>query len=200
MKKQHLLKKLKKELETENKLRPKSDFGTFFNLILLVMSFIIFMTIMINDSQIYFYQNYFLYSIFGLLFYSFIFLYLLPKGNGQKVFSQGYYISMLIIGISIFIYIVPKAWHYNFLKLDTVCFQAKLTYKYYSYTSGEVGRISFDSIYEENIPYKIIQLSSLSAIPKDEYDSLPNIGSKIKICGDISKVGYTYTHIETIKE
>jgi len=98
--------------------------------------------------------------------------------------------------ISLSFWYIPKILHNYFLDKKEVCMTSTLTYKYSSHTSGDVGRISFDTKYRSDIPVQLISLHSLSAISKEIFETLPDVGSTVQICGDISRAGFIYSDIK----
>ena len=44
------------------------------------------------------------------------------------------------------------------------------------------------------------KIDEINGISKEEFDLFPKVGSRINICGDISKVGFTYSYLEAGKQ
>ena len=172
---------------------------SYVNIILLGITISLFIIKIANDTQVYFYSNYIFFALIFLFFFYIFFGYVIPKIFASKVYSKWYYLTIVLLGITLSFWNIPKVLHYYLLDKEEKCIASKLTYKYFSYTSGNVGRISFNTEYETNIPYALHKLNSLSAISKETFDILPKQGSNIQICGDISDVGFTYSHIKPVK-
>ncbi|HEY9190186.1 MAG TPA: hypothetical protein VIM88_04915 [Sulfurovum sp.] len=169
---------------------------SYIDIILLGITISLFIIKIANDTQVYFYSNYILFSIIFLFVFYIISGYVIPKIFGSIAFSQWYYLSIVLLGITLSFWNIPKVLHYYFLDKKEKCITSKLTYKYFSYTSGNVGRISFNTEYQTDIPNTLLKLNSLSAVSKETFDALPNEGLNIQICGDVSQVGFVYSYIE----
>lgn len=192
----NLMNDFKNELKEKENLKQNVS---YIDILLIGFTISLFIAKIANDRQIYFYSNYILFSIICLFFLYIFFGYVIPKVFSSKVFTQWYYLSVILLSILLAFWGIPKVLHYYFLDKKEKCITSKLTYKYFSYTSGNVGRISFDTEYQAKIPNSLLKLSSLSAISKETFDILPKEGSKIQICGDISDFGFTYSHIEPVE-
>ena len=112
--------------------------------------------------------------------------------------SSWYYFSMPILILTLTLWIIPKFFHYTILSSNVICIESTIMNKYW-HRYGDAGYVEFNFDNNSNIPQKLLHFNALSKLSKYDYDIFPSKGSKIKICGDISKVGYTYTHIEAIK-
>jgi len=187
--------KFLKQIEREHEVRRKD--ATLFDGFLVVIT-IIPIGFELFSSFEYFYQNYFIYAFFSSFLLMMTLFYLIPKWINIKFKELQYIlISILILGISFFF--IPKLLHYIFLPKTNQCFVATLLEKRLLGRSNDKGKIKFDIIFDKDTPSKFIGYSTLSDVPVYEYELLPKLNSKIKICGEISKVGYQYTSIEAIK-
>jgi hypothetical protein len=102
----------------------------------------------------------------------------------------------LVVMISF--WIIPRVWHFIDTTKKEICINAKLTSKREPY-GGQDGVIWFDIRDDKIMPRELRNFNLLSNLSYDEYRDLPKKGGTIKICGEISKVGYQYTSIEAIK-
>jgi len=192
------MKKVLYNLEKELKEKEKkySNDLTFFDIFIIFISFGLVILKMLNDSQIYFYSNYIYLSLLGSVLACIILCYLLTK---RIIFSIWYYISVPVLIVTVSLWIVPKILHFTVLTTKEICIKSTIVDKYW-HRYGNAGYIDFSVDHNLNIPEELLSFNELSKISEYHYKRFPKKGSKIKICGDISKVGYTYTHIETIKE
>jgi len=190
------MKKLFNTLEKELIGREKKyhENLTFFDIFVISISVGILILKIVYDSQIYFYSNYYYISLFGSILICIILCYFLTKNTKLSLW---YYISMTILILTLSLWVIPKIFHYTILSSKVVCIESTIVNKYW-HRYGDVGYVEFQ-FNNTNIPEKLLHFNRLSKISKYDYDIFPQKGSKIKICGDISKVGYTYTHIEAIK-
>ena len=185
--------KLEKELREREKKYHKNF--TFFDTFVVSISTGTVILKILNDSQIYFYSNYGYISLFGGILMCIFLCYFVTK---NVELSTWYYFSMPILILTLSLWIIPKFFHYIILAPNVICIESTITNKYW-HRYGDVGYIEFNFDNNSNIPKKLLHFNSLSKLSKYNYDIFPSKGAKIKICGDISKVGYTYTHIEAIK-
>lgn len=184
---------LKVELKDKNNQKQR----VFYRDILLIgLTVTLFIIKLANDAQVYFYRDYFLLSIGSVLILCVYFGYIVPKIFSATLFTKWYYLSILLLTISLSFWNIPKVLHYYFLDKKEVCITSTLTYKYFSHTSGDVGRISFSTKYRSGIPVQLLSLHSISAVPKEVFDTLPEVGSTVQICGDISSAGFIYSDIK----
>jgi len=184
---------LKVELKDKNNQKQRVFYRDIF---LIGLTATLFMIKIANDGQVYFYGEYLLFSIGCALILGVCFGYIIPKLFSTTLFTKWYYLSILLLTISLSFWNIPKVLHYYFLDKKEVCITSTLTYKYFSYTSGNVGRISFETKYRSDIRVQLLSLHSLSAVPKEVFDTLPEVGSTVQICGDISRAGFIYSDIK----
>jgi hypothetical protein len=182
-----------KQIQDELQEKHSKDKSTYLDgaLVLLALAPLLLETM---SSFVYFYSNYILYSILGILF-GCLFAYAIPKFFIQ-IKTFWYYFFIITIIISWSVWYIPKFIHIFYSTKIPICFDAKLTYKIY-FPRDESAKINFELISLVNAPRDLKKLHSVHGIPYDEYTSLPPIGSRIKICGKISKVGFGYEYIET---
>ena len=184
-------------LESELQDKYKNKKISIFDGVLAVVIYFIVIYKIISSSFIFFYSNYILYAIFLFVLWCILLCYFFPKKWKLTVPTDVYNFLMPILALVISFWIIPRSWHYIDASKKEICIDAKLIRKLPPNNSGD-GIINFDIRYDKLLPKELISLGSLSGLSYEEYMTLPAKGSKIKICGDISKVGYTYTHIEAI--
>ena len=177
------------QLNKELKERSKKPDMPIFIAVPIVVSMIIVILIT-NSSFVFFYKNYLILSLFSALILLTILFVLARKYN--KLSFVG--ISLILILFST--HLVPLAFHYMFGEKENVCFEATIGGRYFSYTSGNIGWINIRDIDSDS--KNIRAISRMPGIPKYEYDQLPPAGSKIQICGQLSKVGFSYEYIDTV--
>lgn len=181
------------ELKVKNNKKQSVLYGDIF---LIGLTAALFLIKIANDTQVYFYSDYFLFSTICALILGACFLYVIPKIFSATLFTKWYYLSIILLTISLSFWNIPKVLHYYFLDKKEVCIVSTLTYKYFSHTSGDVGRISFDTKYQSDIPPQLLSLHSLSAVSKGIFETLPEVGSNVQICGNLSRTGFTYSDIK----
>jgi len=187
-----VLNKLNEELkEREKKYHDNLNIVDVFIISISLGMFIFTMT---NDSQVYFYTNYGYLSLIVSIFTCIVLYYFLRK----KKISKWYYLFIPILVITLALWIIPKALHYTVLPKKSICLDSTITHKYW-HRYGNAGYIEFSLYSNSKTPKELLHFDSLSNLDKYDYDLLPSKGEQIKICGNISKVGYTYTYIESVK-
>jgi len=196
------MKKVKffKTLEQEVEGKYKDNKVTYFDMTMAVIVFLLFSYEISLSSYIYFYNMYSGYSLIMSIILCILVCYLIPKYYGKNFVTALFQMLMPMLILMFSFWTIPKAFHYLFLETKEICIKGELTYKLSA--RQDEGRISFDIDYLSNeiqVPRKLISFGDISGISYDEYLKLPSIGSKIKICGEMSKVGYQYNTIEEIK-
>lgn len=183
------------QIEKEHEVRTKDV--TLFDLVLVSVS-LVPVGLELLSSFKYFYENYFIYSIAGSVILAMITFYYLPKYYEIKLKELHYFLfSIFFAGLTFFF--IPKFAHIFILNKNFQCISATLVGKSFL-GSDQKGSIKFDIIYEQNTPKEFIGYHSLRDIPKDEYEQLPSHGSKINICGDLSKICFSFDYIEAVKD
>jgi len=191
-------KKFLNQLEKDIEDKYRKDKVTYFDMIMAPIVFLMFSYEISLSSYKYFYHSFVGYSVLIFLILCVLVCNVIPKRYGDSMITGLYQLLMPLFLLMVSFWVIPKVMHYVYFDKKEICINAKLTYKLSA--RKDEGMISFDIKYDTEIPRELISFNSISGIPFDNYISLPKIGSKIKICGDISKVGYIYTHIETIEE
>ena len=189
-----ILNTLKEELQQKSQKRNEPIRNTF---ILSISGVALFLGA-IYGSYIYFYTNYILYS-FGILFVLCLVICLIVFRSRKSIES----IDPMVICISVLIFVsmlsiwwIPKLFHYTLLDRTELCINAKLISKYRLKSIRNI-RFEINSTKTE-LPATLLKIDTLSNIDVIEYDKLPPIGSKIQICGQLSKVGFSYEYIDTV--
>lgn len=191
------MKRIINELEKELKEREKkyNEHLTFIDIFVLSISTGVVVLKILNDSQTYFYSNYAFISLLSSISMCIILCYLLIRIIKLTRWS---YFALVILVVTINFWVIPKILHYTILSSEPMCIESTLTHKYW-HRYGDAGYIEFKPKSYSSIPKELLYFNSLSKISKYDYDLLPPKGSEIKICGDITMVGYTYSYTETIK-
>ena len=140
-----------------------------------------------HSSFVFFYSAYFYYSLAMLLVLMIIFWII------DRKYIDLPYVGLSVLIATILFYGLPLASHYLLLDTKRICFETSMKSKSYSPKEG-IGKIWIENntqIYEN-----IEKIDEINGISKDEFDLLPKVSSKINICGDISKVGFSYSYID----
>jgi len=157
--------------------------------IFLVVAYLILFFVINNDSQIYFYSSFIYYSLGASVLVCLLIFYI---SNVGKSLWYMYCLAVASVVISSSLWFVPKILHYTVLEKDTVCLKSTIIRKYW-HRPGDVGHIGFRIDQNITIPQELISFNSLSGLSEYVYDTFPPKGSNILICGDMSRIGYTYS-------
>jgi hypothetical protein len=201
MKKPNWFKQLEIELEEKRKYRQKHDKSTIWDGISIAVPFMILMALVINDSQTYFYKNFFFSALAGFIVFILLFSILLPKiVDLSKIFTFGHHVGIFFLGITLSFIIVPKIAHYYFMDKQNVCVTTQIERKSW-HRYADTGVVYFHIPYTPGESYEYYELSkvdSISGFSQYELDNLPKEKTPIKLCGMKSKIGFNYTNIESI--
>ena len=140
-----------------------------------------------HSSFVFFYTAYIYYSLAVQLVLMIIFFII------DKKYINLPYLGLSILMAIILFYGLPLVSHYVLLDTKRICFETTIESK--SFRKKEsIGKIWIknSALVYENVE----NIDEINGIGKDEFNLLPKIGSKIQICGDISKVGFSYSYIE----
>jgi len=150
-----------------------------------------------NNSFIYFYRHYLTYSLIGIIL-GILILVMMSKRFTQK-FTVLYYFSIILITIFMSIWFIPKSLHYLKNDKNNVCVEAHLKYKgFVRYNNN--GFIKFTLLDDTKLPIDLIFLKKINGLSRYDYDNLPKKGEKIRICGEISKIGFSFDYVEAVRD
>jgi len=191
--------KFNKDLKKYNDQRINSSRNNSYKDLLLIFITIALISFEIHSPFKFFYSNYILYSLIIVVLLLFLMLYWLPKKFSSKYFS-GWYSSMIPITIIyISIWFIPRVLHYLIIPSKTQCIQSTLIDKLYN-DYGESGFIKFDAINAVPRIKNMMFIDSFYGLDKDQYNNLPKKGEKIRICGEISKIGFSFDTVEAVRD
>ena len=145
----------------------------------------------------YFYDFYILYSL-GLAIVVLIVFYFFIKLYNVRTFWAKYLLIPFMI-FSLSLWTIPKFIHHYIFSTETLCLNATLKYKDYIHRDDRV-KIIFELDYSIQIPKQLQSFTQLDGVGGYEYNSLPKKGKKIKICGEVSKIGFSFDYVEAIKD
>ena len=191
MKKTHFI----KQLEEEQKKRKKGV--TLWDGVLVFVA-LVPARYALMSSFVYFFSNYYIYAL-GLIFCLGIVIYFLKKRYHLEWKAQRIIWIGVLIGSMSFL-LLPQWMHFYVLEKKQICIDAKLVQKRkYGRSKDNKRMIKFDINYTADLPRQLLGFSKLKDIPDYQYDTLPPVGSPIRICGELSKVGFQYTSIKAVK-
>jgi len=162
-------------------------------LYIFAMMNIIFVIISVFE---YFYSSYIFYSLFVLI----ILLLLLGYIYFYKYISLLSFNSLVILVIVYSIWFIPEGFHKYIIQKNFICLEAQLKSKRFIRYNEHRGKIKFTILNKFNMPKELLFFDTFYGVPKDQYDNLPLKGSKIKICGEISKIGFSFDYVETVRD
>jgi len=152
-----------------------------------------------KSSLVYFYANYILYSLLCVIVLLFLTFYWIPKLSIYKKLSIAVLLTMPFLYLVTTIWFIPKLIHYQYIDKQYQCFNAKLESKWFL-RSDIVGSIRFDIDYTNDLPKEMMFINFLDGLDTYQYDNLPNKGEKIRICGEISKIGFSLESVEAVRD
>jgi len=151
------------------------------------------------SSFTYFYQNYIVYSFVFILLLLFLCLYWIPQKKFSIKFSNFYDLMIPLIIVTTTLWFIPKLLHYYLIDKKNQCIKTVLTNKSYN-PHGKSGFIKFDDINAVPRIEDMIFVNSISGIDEYQYDNLPKKGEKIRICGEVSKIGFSLDYVEAVRD
>jgi len=166
----------------------QNQYDLMAGLILVIVPFVL-------TSLTYFYANYILYSLIGFIVLLFLTLYWLPKLSIYKKFTIAIWVVIPLVYLATTIIFIPYFLHNHIIDKKYECYSAKL--KRVSDVGG-IGSIYFDMDYSDNIPKEMMFIHALD-IDIFQYDNLPKKSEKIKICGEVSKIGFSLDYVEAVR-
>jgi len=181
-----ILNQLNKELEANAKNKKLNESGTFLDGVVLFPIFMLLGYELIHSSFVYFYENYWYFSLLLMLFIWWVayFALIRLKLNVTKDYYRG---GVLLLSITLAFWTTTKALHYfSLVEKQEICFKAKVTSKRFSH-KDHVGSVSFDSFMSHKI-------NSVHGIGQFEYEEAKR-NQYITVCGQISKIGFNHTDL-----
>jgi len=153
-----------------------------------IVGSILMLLLVMSSSIILFYSVYMMYALIVSVCCALLLFWI----------ENRYTIGLPLIGLTMviivtFTLVLPILAHYILLDKKEVCFDTTLKNKYFN-VKMDGGTIHFEQ--NKSNTNNTLNIDTISGIPRYEYSQLPPIGSKVKICSEISKVGYQYTSIE----
>lgn len=167
----------------------QNQYDLMAGLILIIVPFVL-------TSLTYFYANYIVYSLLGFVILLFLTFYWLPKLSIYQKFSIAIWIVIPLIYLATTIIFIPYFLHNYIIDKRYECYSAKLKRMT---DVGGIGRIYFDIDYTKDLPREMMFVHAMD-VDIYQYDNLPKKGTKIRICGEISKIGFSFDYIETASD
>ncbi len=147
------------------------------------------------STFVYFYKFYILYSLIAIMSIMSIF-YILIKDN--LIYWTKYLFIPLMV-FSLFLWTLPKLVHHYIVSTQMLCLNATLRYKDYISRDNRV-KIVFELENKIKISKQLQSFSKLDGIDGYQYNNLPKKNEKIRICGQISKIGFSFDYVEAVKD
>ena len=120
------------------------------------------------STFIFYYINYIFYSILYLFIIACIIFIIIPNKLKSITTSFRFNLAFFVLNFFLMIWVIPEGVHHILLK-NTICFDAKLTSKFYNRYGGN-GDIKFNiDIFKIGNLKEKISFSEINNIPSDKY-------------------------------
>ena len=189
--------RLKRELQG-HRSKDTSPEPTLFEIVVVIFLLFIGINEVFDFTFIFFYTNYIVYTFLGTIIVSIILL-KIPKILYKKRFTRWYYESTIILICILGIWTIPKMAHKVYFNKKNICFESQLISKRFMNKIGN-GVIKFKVLNTIKMPTSLLSFDAFYGVPEEQYNNLPKKGEKIRICGEISKIGFSFDTVEAVRD